>query len=245
MDHVALSPHGARRGGFRCAGLALRKPVSARAGPEGCSAGGDAGRRGVAGGLVEALFRWTTYGPSGLAASRHARRRPIEPFSPGVVVRGSGWRGREPSEVVGRIGPVLVEMCILSSRCAFCSREVQLKVPARVQSARFGARGGGAGRPGGRGDRRGRRPRRGPRRRRLSKSVAKAPIAPKRRRRIVDIPRFLSPPIPARDAFATDLDTPPPRTAPGAPPAPQPCPPTRTITPIPPSPEGFLVRKAQ
>ena len=54
---------------------------------------------------------------------------------------------------------------LCSSRCAFCPREVQLKVPARVQSARFGARGGGAGRPGGRGDRRGRRPRRGPRHR--------------------------------------------------------------------------------
>ena len=51
--------------------------------------------------------------------------------------------------------------------------------------------------------------------------------------------------LPARGAFATDLDTSPPRTAPGAPPAPQPCPPTRTITPIPASPEGFLMRKAQ
>ena len=60
----------------------------------------------------------------------------------------------------------------------------------------------------------------GPRRRRLSKSVAKAPIPPKRRRRIVDIPRFLSPPIPVRSAFATDLDNRPPRAAPGAPPAP-------------------------
>ena len=138
MDHVALSPHGARRGGFRCAGLALRKPVSARAGPEGCSAGGDAGRRGVAGGLVEALFRWTTYGPSGLAASRHARRRPIEPFSPGVVVRGSGWRGREPFGVVGRIGPVLVEMCILPSRCAFCSRDVQGGVRGWLHHYGFG-----------------------------------------------------------------------------------------------------------
>ena len=68
---------------------------------------------------------------------------------------------------------------------------------------------------------------------RLSKSVAKAPIAPERRRRIVDIPRFFSPPIPARGAFATDLDTPPPRTAPGAPHAPLPCPLTRTIMTIP------------
>ena len=58
------------------------------------------------------------------------------------------------------------------------------------------------------------------RRRGLSKSVAKAPIAPKRRKRIVDIPRFFSPPIPPRGAFATDSDTPPPRIATGAPPAP-------------------------
>ena len=54
----------------------------------------------------------------------------------------------------------------------------------------------------------------------LSKSVAKARIPSKCRKRIVDIPRFYSRPIPARGAFATDLDTPPPRTAPGAPPAP-------------------------
>ena len=40
----------------------------------------------------------------------------------------------------------------------------------------------------------------------LSKSVAKARIAPERWKRIVDIPRFFSPSIPARDAFATDLD---------------------------------------
>ena len=70
------------------------------------------------------------------------------------------------------------------------------------------------------------RPRRGPRRSfnlpesRLSKSVAKARIAPGRRRRIVDIPRFYSRPIPARSPFATDLDTLPPRDVPGAPPAP-------------------------
>ena len=49
-------------------------------------------------------------------------------------------------------------------------------------------------------------PARGPRGRSLSKSVAKAPIAPERRKRIVGIPRFFSRPIPARRAFATDLD---------------------------------------
>ena len=62
----------------------------------------------------------------------------------------------------------------------------------------------------------------GPRRRRLSKSVAKARIEPGRRRRIVDILRFFSRPISARGAFATDLDTCPPRIVPGVPPVP-PC----------------------
>ena len=41
---------------------------------------------------------------------------------------------------------------------------------------------------------------------RLSESVAKAPIEPGRRERIVGIPRFFSRPIPVRGAFATDLD---------------------------------------
>ena len=130
-----------------------------------------------------------------------------------AVRGGEGW-----------VGPVIVEMCIILSRCAFCTRDVRLKVPVRVQSAHLGARGrvrppgGGAARE--RGDRRGRRPCRGPRRRRLSKSVAKARIAPEHRRRIVDIPRFHPRPIPARGAFATDLDNCPPRVVPGAPPAP-------------------------
>lgn len=63
-------------------------------------------------------------------------------------------------------------------------------------------------------------PARGPRGRSLSKSVVKAPIAPEHRKRIVDIPRFFSRPIPARDAFATDLDMSPPRTVPETPRAP-------------------------
>ena len=33
MDCVALGSHGARWGGFRCTGLALRKPGPARTGP--------------------------------------------------------------------------------------------------------------------------------------------------------------------------------------------------------------------
>ena len=60
----------------------------------------------------------------------------------------------------------------------------------------------------------------GPRRRCLSKSVAKALIGPGRARRIVDIPRFCSRSIRSQSAFATDLDNRPPRTVPGAPPAP-------------------------
>ena len=60
-------------------------------------------------------------------------------------------------------------------------------------------------------------PRRGPWWRRLSESVAKTRVAPKRARRNADIPRFFSRPIPARSAFATDLDTSPSQTVPGAP----------------------------
>ena len=69
---------------------------------------------------------------------------------------------------------------------------------------------------------------------RLSESAAKAPIEPERRRRIVDIPRFFSRPIPVRGAFVADLDTPPPRTVPGASPAPpraRPSPPARRSGP--------------
>ena len=136
---------------------------------------------------------------------------------------GARRRGAVRAEAVrgggGRVGPVLVEMCILLSKGAFRPRDVQLEVPARVQNAHLDAR--GAGRAG---------PeagviaeaavRAGVRDIELSKSVAKARIPSKCRKRIVDIPRFYSRPIPARGAFATDLDTPPPRTVPGAPPAP-------------------------
>ena len=91
-----------------------------------------------------------------------------------------------------------------------------------LPQARRGRRSGHRGR---RGARSGRRPTRGrpPRPaqgRRLSKSATKAPTGPGRARRIVDIPRFSSRPIPARSAFVADLDTPPPRVATEAPPAP-------------------------
>ncbi len=128
-----------------------------------------------------------------------------------VVVRA----GRSPRSARTATGPFLVEMCILLSRGAFCTREWRLELHFRVRSARLGVggarrglrstRGGPSGACGGR---------------RLSKSVAKARIAPERAERIVDIPRFYPPPIPPRDAFATDLDTTPPQTATGAPPAP-------------------------
>ena len=87
-----------------------------------------------------------------------------------------------------------------------------MELHSRVRSARLGAGG----------SRRGRRPTRGappgdPRRHRLSESVAKARIPPKHRKRIVDIPRFFSRPIPARGTFATDSDTPPPLDRPRSP----------------------------
>ena len=70
---------------------------------------------------------------------------------------------------------------------------------------------------------------------RLSKSVAKAPIGPERRRRIVDIPRFFSRPIRSRGAFATDLDKPPPEAVPRAPHAPpRPAEPVQQAAAIPP-----------
>ena len=96
---------------------------------------------------------------------------------------------------------------------------------AAFPRARRGHRGGRRARRGRPGGRRARRPTRGHpprpvRGRRLSKSATKAPIEPERTRRNVDIPRFCSPPIPPRGAFVADLDTPPPRVTPGAPPAP-------------------------
>ena len=79
-------------------------------------------------------------------------------------------------------------------------------------------------------------PSRSPRRRRLSKAVAKAPIAPESRRRNVDIPRFSPPPIPTRGAFATDLDKPLPEAVPRAPHAPpRPAEPVQQAAAIPPA----------
>ena len=124
-----------------------------------------------------------------------------------------------------------LEMCILHSRCAVKSARSSAKCTSR-RPGTGPTPGGGAARE--RGDRRGRRPCRGPRRRRLSKSVAKARIAPEHRKRIVGISRFSSRPIPPRSAFATDSDTLPPRPASGAPRAPHsvPSPAFRAIVPL-------------
>ena len=194
---------------------------------------------------------WTTVfrGPGGPSARRWSKQKSaaVSPLGPsrrgswsGTGV-GAGRCGLGPSGVVGG-GSVLC-----SSRGAFRPRDVHfaleralLTAPLEGEMHRSSAKCTprhpvGAGPVQERSDRRGRRPRRGPRRRRLSESVAKTRIAPKRRRRIVDIPRFCSPQIPPRDAFATDSDTPPFRTAPGAPPAPpraRPAPSPRRSRPI-------------
>ena len=145
-----------------------------------------------------------------------------EPFFTGGrgprVGVSAGRRGREPSRVLGagrscarRDVHFALERCISPSRCAVRSARSSAKCTSRRPGA--GRAGPEAGviaeaviRAGARGVE-------------LSKSVAKARIEPGCRKRIVDIPRFFSPPIPARGAFATDSDTPPPRTAPRAPPA--------------------------
>ena len=129
------------------------------------------------------------------------------------------------------------------SRCAFCTREVHFAFENDGWNCTFecevhvSASGGRPGRPAPRPAGPVRSPQRpswspagprrplanvpaGPRQRCLSKSVAKAPIGPGRARRIVDIPRFCSRSIRSQSAFATDLDNRPPRTVPGAPPAP-------------------------
>ena len=126
---------------------------------------------------------------------------PLLVESPEMLQGGAG--AADAQDVIA--GPLLVEMCISLSSGAFCTRERRLELHFRVRSARLGTC-------------RGRRP--SPRQRRLSESVAKAPIAPERAKTNVDIPSFFSPPIRSRGAFATDSDTPPPESVPGAPPAP-------------------------
>ena len=87
-----------------------------------------------------------TIGPARLAADaggprgrgRTSGRRDPATWKGGR--RGMVWaeavRGGEE-----RVGPVIVEMCIMLSRGAFCTRDVRLKVLVRVQSARLGVLG--------------------------------------------------------------------------------------------------------
>ena len=184
----------------------------------------------------------------------------MEPFSPegsrgsyqGNPCGPSGPSGPDgpdglaaPRSATTATGPLLAERCTSHSRMMVGTARSSAKCTSRRRGAPGGRRRGPC------------RPSRGPWRRRLSKSATKAPIAPERRRRIVDIPRFLSRPIPARGAFATDLDTPPPRTTTGTPPAPPRASqatynrapparrPTRAIMTILVSPGIFLVRKAR
>ena len=134
----------------------------------------------------------------GAGGRRCAPRRPRRSCGP------DAWpRPRRPAGPPGRRRPGL--KASLSMRMACGDLSATMAAYSRVRTAAVQA----AAVPG-----------EGPWRRRLSKSVAKASIALERARRIVDIPRFFSMPIPARGAFATDSDTPPPRIAPGAPPAP-------------------------
>ena len=144
------------------------------------------GGRAGASGRAAAGFASTSLNPRARTSSRRARG-----LSDVLVGRGA----RRPD----------VETCTSHSRCAFCSRERRLELHFRVRSAPLGVRGRPPRSPSDPW-----RPFRGPRRRRLSKSVAKSPIAPRCTKRIVDIPRFFSPPIPARSAFATDSDMTPP-----------------------------------
>ena len=143
-------------------------------------------------------------------AARAVRRPRATPLSPSRrVVEDVPGRDQRRGPRRPRPARFFAEMCIQFSK---------MTVGTALSGAKCTSR-----RPGGaRRDLRPARgaPPRGPRQRKLSKSVAKARIAPERRKRNVDIPRFCPPPIPPRDAFATDLDNCPPRTAPGAPCAP-------------------------
>ena len=126
----------------------------------------------------------------------------IEPFSPGRW-RCSRTAGAATREIA--IGPLLVERCILLSKMTVGTALSSAKCTSRRQGASRGRRRDPC------------RPSRGPWRRGLSKSVAKAPIAPGGAKRIVVIPRFSSRSIPARSAFATDLDRSPSEPVPRVP----------------------------
>ena len=130
-----------------------------------------------------------------------------------------------PQSAAAATDPLLVERCILLSRTTVGTALSNAKCTSRRRATpeESGAAARGpcwlagapvvvAVRP--------LAPSRTPWRRRMSKSATKARIEPERRKRIVDIPRFSSRPIPARGAFVADFDTPPPQAVTGAPPAP-------------------------
>ena len=141
---------------------------------------------------------WNTprsHGPTSVA---------VAPFSPdrwGCSGAGSAPRSWAAA-ATSWSAPFLVERCILhsrmtvrtalsSARCTSGRQGAPVAAAVRPAPAPAGTRGGA-----------------------VSESVAKALVESKRRKRIVDIPRFYSWPIPARGDFATDSDTSSPRPIP-------------------------------
>ena len=156
-------------------------------------------------------------GPSGPAASRHARHCPTMRDD-----RRAEWSGAPEPPLVGCGRPLSRRDVRPALESSGRNRLLESEIHSRCQEAPGARHRDPRGRaPGGRS--RGparpigmppwsssgsRRPSRGPQRRGLSKSVAKARVEPRCTRKNVDIPHFLPWSIPARSAFATDLDTP-------------------------------------
>ena len=181
------------------------------------------------------MFRWTTWftkygGPTEHKWSnrtqvvqaerpRHDMRDTAPPCGTIGERNGVGRRNRPSSDAVG---PFLAEMSAPLSRAAVgtafsrakCTPDTRRRLGVGCRDPRGRAPGGrsrGPARPIGMppwSSSGSRRPSRGPQRRGLSKSVAKARVEPRCTRKNVDIPHFLPWSIPARSAFATDLDTP-------------------------------------
>ena len=118
--------------------IPLAPPVSSRARADLRAAWSDDSERRPA-----RIFPLPPRGPHHHAPARTS----LSPAHQGSWSAGRDRHGMVWAEAVrggeGRVGPVIVEMCIMLSRGAFCTRDVRLKVPARVRSARLGARGSG------------------------------------------------------------------------------------------------------
>ena len=131
-----------------------------------------------------------------------------------------------PQSAAAATDPLLVERCILLSRTTVGTALSNAKCTSRRRATPEESGAAARADPVGSPERPSWspsgpwRPSRTPWRRRMSKSATKAGIEPERARRIVDIPRFSSQPIPARGAFVADFDTPPPQAVTEAPPAP-------------------------